>query len=116
MLSWLRKLNPRPTLKLSDDERQNLTTFTMIGGVMALTVAIGLLLYVLRYSWPAEVVLAHAEQLIAGLFNVSYGILTLMAIMVVAQAVIAIGGRMKASIGAASIEAEAENVAKHSDE
>jgi hypothetical protein len=105
---FLKWLNPRPALSLNDEERQNLTTYSMMGGVIALTFGVGLLLYVLRYSWPAEVVLNHAALLIGGLFNVSYGLLGLMAIMVIAQAVIAIGGKMKASFGGASIEAEAE--------
>lgn len=107
MLSWIKSIFSRKALSLNDDERQNLTTFGMFGGVMALTVAIGLLVYVQRYSWPAEIVTAHAAALIGGLFNVIYGLLILMAIMIIAQAVIAIGGKMKAAFGGASIEAEA---------
>jgi hypothetical protein len=103
MLSWL-----KPRLNLNDEERQSLTTWAMLGGVAALTFAVGLMVYVLRYSWPAAVVAAEAKTLIAGLFNVTYGLLALMAVMIVAQAVIAIGGKMRASFGGAEIEASAE--------
>lgn len=96
-------------LNLTDEQRQTLTTWAMLGGLAALTVAVGLLVYVLRYSWPVEVLVANAPVLIAGLFNVIYGVLALMGVMIVATAVIAIGGKMKASFGTASIEAEAEN-------
>jgi hypothetical protein len=105
-MRWLNALKPR--LDLNDEERQALTTWAMLGGVAALTFAVGLMVYVLRYSWPESIVAAHAPLLIGGLFNVVYGLLGMMVVMIVAQAVIAIGGKMKASIGAASIEAEAE--------
>jgi len=92
-------------LGLNDEQRQSLTTWAMLGGVAALTFAVGLMVYVLRYSWPDAVVLANAPVLIGGLFNVTYGLLALMAVMIVAQAVIAIGGKMRAAFGGAEIEA-----------
>jgi len=108
MLRWIENLFSRATLSMNDDERQNLTTLSMMGGAMALTVAIGLLVYVLRYSWPEVIVAANAPAIITGLIHIIFGCLALMAIMIVAQAVIAIGGKMKASFGGASVEAEAE--------
>lgn len=109
MRQWIKNMFSRRSLSLNDDERQNLTTYSMMGGAMSLTLAIALLVYVQRYSWPAEIVAAHAGALIGGLFNVIFGCLILMAIMIIAQAVIAIGGKMKASAFGASIEAEVEN-------
>ena len=99
MLKWLR---------LSGDERQNLTTYSMMGGTMALTVAIGLLVWVLRYSWPEAVVVSHAAAMMNYLFYIILAFIGLQAVQVVAQAVIAIGGRMKASFGGASVEASDE--------
>ena len=96
-------------LGLNEEERQTLTTWAMLGGVAALTIAVGLLVYVLRYSWPDVILAANATALISGLFHVVFGLLVLMGVMIVAQAVIAIGGKMKASFGGASIEAEAKN-------
>jgi len=95
-------------LGLNEEERQTLTTWAMLGGVAALTVAVGLLVYVLRYSWPAAVLAANASTLIAGLFNVVFGLLGLMGVMIVAQAVIAIGGRMSAEFWGAKINAESD--------
>lgn len=99
--NWMR-------LSLNDDERQNLTTYSMMGGAMALTVALGILVWVLRFSWPESIVISLAPQLADYLFWVIMAIIGLQAIMIIAQAVIAIGGKMKASFGGASIEAEAE--------
>lgn len=109
MIGWVRKIFSRTALGLNDDERQNLTTLSMMGGAMAMTVGIGLLVYVLRYSWPAAIVVAHAALIIGGLINVIYGCLALMAVMIVAQAVIAIGGKMRASAFGAEIEASAND-------
>lgn len=99
-------------LNLSDDERQNLTTYSMMGGAMALTVAIGILIWVLRYSWPEAIVAAHAIVIMDYLFKIICGLMALQAVMIVAQAVIAIGGKMRASFGGAEIEAEAERHAE----
>lgn len=95
-------------LDLNDDQRQALTTWSMMAGTMALTVAVGVMVYVQKYSWPIE----FAPVLIEGFFNIIYGLLALMAIQIVAQAVIAIGGRIKGSFGGATIEAEAENAVR----
>lgn len=99
MMSWF---------NMNDEQRQTLTTWAMMGGVAALTFAVGLMVYVLRYSWPVDILSANAGALIAGLFNVVYGLLGLMGVMILAQAVIAIGGKMKASAFGTSIEAESE--------
>lgn len=99
MLRWLR---------LTDDERQNLTTYSMMCGTMALTVAIGLLVWVLRYSWPEAIALALASTIADYLFKIIMAFIGLQAVQVIAQAVIAIGGRMSAEFAGAKIEAEAE--------
>lgn len=96
-------------LSLNDDERQNLTTYSMMAGAMVLTILIAVMVWMLRYSWTTVLLAAHAERIIDGLFWIAYGLLGLMAVQIIAQAVIAIGGKMKASLGAASIEAEAES-------
>lgn len=110
MLRWIKTIFSRQTLSLNDDERQNLTTFSMMSGAMALTGAIALLVYMQRYSWPEKIVHDHAALLIGGMFNVIYGCLGLMGIMIIAQAVISIGGWIKAAFLGASLEAAAEGV------
>lgn len=112
MLAWLRKILgldgglTKAALNLDDDQRQNLTTFSMMAGEVSLLAAIALLVYVLRYSWPASVIQAHSALIISGLFNVVYGLLVLMAIQTAAKAAIALGGKIKAALGNASVEAE----------
>jgi hypothetical protein len=106
MLRWIRNVMSRKALGLNDDERQNLTTLSLMLGEVALTVAIGLLVYVLRYSWPDAIIAANATVLISGLFNVVYGLLILMGIQIAAKAAIAVGGKIKAAFGGASVEAE----------
>lgn len=93
-------------LDLTDDQRQTLTTWSMMGGTMALTLSVAILVWIQRVSWPIE----YAPVLIDGFFHIIFGLLALMGIQIIAQAVIAIGGRLKGSFGGASFEAEAENV------
>lgn len=95
-------------LGLNDDQRQNLTTLSMMGGTIALTAVTAGILWMIRYSWPTHILTMHAGAIIDGLFNLSYGLLALMAVQIVAQAVIAIGGKMKAGFGPASIEASSD--------
>lgn len=103
MFGWIRN-----SLGLNPEERQNLTTYSVMAGEVSLLAAIGLLLYVLRYSWPAAIVQAHASELISGLFNVVYGLLGLLGIQTAAKAAIALGGKIKAAFGGASVEAESD--------
>lgn len=104
MFSWIRK-----TLGLNADERQNLTTYSVMAGEVSLLAAVGLLVYLLRYSWPASIIQAHASELISGLFNVVYGLLILMGVQTAAKAAIALGGKIKAAFGSASVEAECDD-------
>lgn len=108
MLEWIKSLFSRKSLTLVDDERQNLTTFSMMAGEVSLLVAIGLLVWVLRYSWPAEILKEHAGALIDGLFKVVFGLLALMGLQTFGKVVIAIGGKIKAAAFGASLEAESE--------
>ena len=104
MFGWIKK-----SLGLNADERQNLTTFSVMAGEVSLLAAIGLLVYVLRYSWPDAILTANAGSLISGLFNVVYGLLGLLAIQTAAKAAIALGGKIKATLpGGTSVEAESE--------
>jgi hypothetical protein len=96
-------------LGLNDDERQNLTTLSMMFGTMALTVVLAGMTWLQRFGWSHEVIVQNAPALIDGFFNLSFGVLGLMGIMIVAQAVIAIGGKLKGALGPASFEAEAEH-------
>lgn len=102
ILHWL---GARRLLSLNRDERQNLTTLSMMGGAMAMTVAIGILVWIVRYSWPAQTLLQLAPAILDGLFNVIYGMLAMTAIMVVTQAAIALGGKVKGKFGPAELEA-----------
>lgn len=106
MFKWMSGTFTRKNLDLNDDEQQTLAQYSMMGGAMALTVAIGLLVWVLRYSWPEAVVLQHAATLMDYLFKIVMAFIALQAIQTIAQAVIAIGGKMKASAFGATVEAE----------
>jgi hypothetical protein len=106
-MGWLRNALCA-MINLNDDQRQTMTTWSMLGGAIASTGVIAGLIYIMRYSWPDAIIQLHAALIIGGLFNVIYGFMGLVGIMVIAQAVIAIGGKMKASFGGASLEAEAE--------
>jgi hypothetical protein len=99
----------KSALGLNPEERQNLTTFSVMAGEVSLLAAIALLVYVLRYSWPAKILENNASALISGLFNVVYGLLGLLAIQTAAKAAIALGGKIKATLpGGTSVEAESE--------
>ena len=95
-------------LNLNPDQRQNVTTFSMMAGEVSLLLAIGLLVYVLRYSWPDKILEANAGPLISGLFNVVYGLLGLMLVQTVGKVSIAIGGKLKATIMGNTVEADSD--------
>lgn len=102
MFKWLR-------LSLTDDERQNLTTFSLMGGIVALTGVIALLVYVLLNFWPKAIVNEQAVLLMGYLYHIILGLLALQGIQILTQAAIALGGFLKASFGGASIEAGPES-------
>lgn len=111
LLQWV---GFRKLLSLNPDERQNLTTLSLMGGAMAVTVFVGVLVYLARYSWPEELLPALAPAILDGMFNVIYGMLAMMGVMIVTQAAIALGGKVKGKFGPAEIEASTDD--KSSDE
>jgi hypothetical protein len=106
MLEWIKSLFSRKSIQLNDDERQGLTTLSMMAGAMAGTGATALLVWVLRYSWPEAVANANAALLMGYLFHIILAVLGIVAIQIIAQATIAIGGKIKAAAFGASVEAE----------
>ena len=106
MLSrFLQWLGARRLLSLNPNERQNLTTLALMGGAMAMTVLVGVLVWIVRYSWTTELVQRLAPEILSGLFNVIYGMLAMTGIMIVTQASIALGGKVKGKFGPAELEA-----------
>lgn len=105
-LAWL-GLNRLMGMNLS--QRQNLTTLSMMGGAMAMTLAVGILVWIVRYSWPTDVMVTLAPAILDGLFNVIYGMLMMMGIMVITQASIALGGKIKGKFGPAELEASTDD-------
>lgn len=104
MLKWLRQ-----ALQLDPNQRQNITTFSMMGGTMALTVVIGLLVWVLRYSWPEAVAVSLAAVIADYLFKIIMAFIGLQAVQIFAQAAIAIGGKIGGKIGLDGVEVEANS-------
>lgn len=93
---------------LNDDQRQSLTTWALLSGVAALSVMVGIGCYLIVYGLPPVVVAMNAKIIIEGLFKVILGLLVLMGVKIVAQAAIAIGGKVMAKFGGAEISADAE--------
>jgi len=104
-LTWL---GLRRLLNLNPDERQNLTTLSLMGGAMAMTGFVAILVWIVRYSWSNELLVSLAPAILEGLFNVVYGMLAMMGIMIVTQAAIALGGKVKGKFGPAEIEASTD--------
>lgn len=96
-------------LNLNDDQRQNLTTWSMLGGAMAFTILTAVMVYIIRWSWPKEVMVALAPVILDKLAWIAFGTLGLVGVMVVAMATIAVGGRLRGKAGMFEIEAETEN-------
>ena len=96
-------------LNMSEDERRNVTTIAMMGGMLVMSAAIGAMTWVARYSWKAEALAMLAPAILDGLFHVTYGLLGMLAIMTITQAAIALGGKIKGKLGAAEFEASSEH-------
>lgn len=95
-------------LDMTDEQRQTLTTWSMLGGAIAMTLFQTILLLVIRYSWPEPLQQQLAPEILKAVTEISFGCLVMMGIMVVAQATIAIGGKVKGKIGMAEFEADTE--------
>lgn len=95
-------------LNLKDEQRQSLTTWSMLGGAVAMTVCVGALVWIIRYSWPDALLASLAPKILDHLAWLAFGCLALVGVMVVAQATIAMGGKFKAKFGGAEFEAQAE--------
>lgn len=96
-------------LNLNDDQRQNLTTWSMLGGAIVFTVLTAVMVYIIRWSWPKEIMLALAPVILDKLAWIAFGTLGLVGVMVVAMATIAVGGRLRGKVGVFEIEAETEH-------
>lgn len=100
-------------LNLNDDQRQNLTTYAMMGGAMVFTIITGILVWIIRYSWPKELLPVLGAKILDHLAWVAFGTLGLVGILVIAMATIAIGGRISAKLGAAEFKSEGETAVKY---
>lgn len=113
---WFRYIFSRKALGLDPEERQTMTTYSMLGGAIVMTFIVAILVWIVRWSWPKELLFALAPEILNGLFWITYGCLGLMAVMIIAQATIAVGGRFKGKIGPAEFSAETdEAVPEHND-
>ena len=99
----------RNALNLTPNQRQNLTTLSLMGGAMAMTVCVGALIYILRYSWPPEILKDLAPAILDDISWIAFGCLFLVGVMVIAQASIAVGGRFRGRLGPAEVEAGADD-------
>lgn len=108
-MRWLRRIFSRTSLGMDDDERQNLTTLSMMGGAMVMTGLISVMVWIIRWSWPDELLADLAPAILDHLAWITFGAMGLMAVMIIAQATIAVGGRFKAKLGPAEFAGETED-------
>lgn len=97
-------------LNLNDEQRQTLTTWSMLGGAGVFTVLTGVLVWIIRWSWPKEIMVALAPTILDKLAWITFGSLGLVAVMIVTMATIAVGGRVKAKVMGQEFEAETDKM------